>query len=350
MRTRLYFLNKLDGKSFGALSDPATSIVIYDRKLASAVPGFKDWLKRYQHSFAVTGGEKLKSLEAFERESTRIHRAVGESVTRSWTVLAIGGGSVGDFAGFFASVYKRGLRLVHVPTTWLAAIDSSHGGKTALNLLGAKNQIGTFYPAMHTVLVRSLLTALPEKSFEDALGEFAKIALLDGRKWTRNLKKPLGSRAKQADWLWRNLPSAIDSKLRIVRRDPLEIHGDRQLLNLGHTFGHVIEAERGLAHGRSVALGLLFAVDVSEVTSAISTAAADGIRTWLAKNGISRAAGAGRERVSKSAARKLLRSDKKRADASYVWFIVLAGFGKAERRRVDIELLLEVADQHGWLR
>ncbi len=348
MRNRLHFLNNLDARKTSALSDPTTSIVIFDRRLLTAVPGFRKWLKHYPNSFAVSAGEGLKSLKSFARETERIQRSVGETVTRRWTVIAVGGGSIGDFAGFFASVYKRGLGLIHIPTTWLAAIDSSHGGKTALNLSGAKNQIGSFYPASDTILIRSVLIALPPENIEDSLGELLKIALLDGRAWTKGLKMPSGARKAKAAWLWRKLPHAIDSKLRIVRRDPFETRGDRQLLNLGHTFGHVLEADRGISHGRSVALGLLFALEFSETTMALSHNSADQIRRWLSSNSIDRTKSS--VRVPKAAARKLLRSDKKRADGHSVWFIVLRRFGKAERRRVDVEQILEVADTNGWLR
>jgi 3-dehydroquinate synthase len=251
-------------------------------------------------------------------------------------------------------VYKRGLSLVHIPTTWLAAIDSSHGGKTALNLAGAKNQIGTFYPATHTVLVRSMLINAPTSSADDAIGELAKIALIDGRAWAKKLVRPKmnynnGKTASRAvvTWLWRQLPHAINAKLRVVKRDPFELRGHRQLLNLGHTLGHVLEAEGRISHGRSVALGLLFAVEFSEVTSALSSPKAQELKRWLEVLGVRR--DLKRDRVSKSKARKLLRSDKKREAGNSVWFIVLRGFGKAERRKVDIEQILEVAELDGWL-
>lgn len=346
MRTRLHFLEKLDGKKIAKLVDPASSIVFYDRKLLNVVPGFRAWLKRYPHTFPVAAGEKLKSFESFGRETSRVQKRVGQDVTRAWTVVAVGGGSVGDFAGFFASVYKRGLSLVHIPTTWLAAIDSSHGGKTALNLSGAKNQIGTFYSSAHTVLVRSVLQALPEKNLNDAMGELLKIALIDGRAWTKNLRRPVASKAAQGKWLWRQLPIAIDSKIRIVRKDFNEIHGDRQVLNLGHTFGHVLEADLGLSHGASVGQGLLFALEFSEAIGAISTLKAEKIREWLENNGTLRLS----KRVSRKAARRLLKSDKKRDAGNHVWFIVIRDPGKVERRRIDVEQILEVADLNGWLR
>ena len=323
-----------------------TSIVIYDRRLLRAVPGFRVWIKKYAYAFPVSAGEDLKSFSNFAKVAAKIHLRVGESVTRQWSVVAIGGGSVGDFAGFFASVYRRGLRLIHVPTTWLAAIDSSHGGKTALNLGGAKNQIGTFYPATDTVLVRPILLALPQSSVTDAIGEFAKIALIDGHGWTRRLRRPVEAR-EQAAWLWKHLPQAIDAKLRVVKRDPLEVRGDRQILNLGHTFGHVLEAAQGHSHGRSISLGLLFAVDVSEELEAITPARAFEIRAWLGQMGVTRDP---HIKVSKSVALRLLRTDKKRESGDDVWFILPLGFGKTERRRIRASKILAIANSNGWLK
>lgn len=355
MRTRLHFHKDLS--KLRTLAAPATSIVLYDRKLLTASPEFQRWIKKYPHAFSLKAGETLKSLSSFSKQAERIHRAVGENVTRTWTVVAVGGGSVGDFAGFFASVYRRGLRLVHIPSTWLAAIDSSHGGKTALNLRGAKNQIGTFYPSADTVLVKSLLMSLPKSNIEDGIGEIAKIALIDGHGWARKLKRPsvsVSSRTSQnhieCEWLWKNLKPAISSKNRIVNRDPRETRGYRQILNLGHTFGHVLEAAQGLSHGRSVALGLHFALELSESIGTIKKSRADGIRAWLEALKISKTELAKYPGLTVSRAARLLRSDKKRGEGSSVWFIVFKDFGRVERRELRIDRILRVALEKGWVR
>lgn len=346
MRTHLYYSNNLKQLKFSF----ETSIVVYDRQLCDALPGFQRWIANYPNAFPVVAGEKLKSLSSFAKMAEHVHRRVGQQVTRTWTVVAIGGGSVGDFAGFFASVYRRGLRLVHVPTTWLAAIDSSHGGKTALNLRGVKNQIGTFYPSAETHLVQSILEALPLENADDAVGELAKIAMIDGRVWSRTLRRPNSRHSKvKSNWLWRQLPFAIESKLRVVRQDPTETTGIRQVLNFGHTFGHVLEAELGLSHGRSVALGLLFAIDVSKSLGTLESSRAVELRDWLAGMGIERDP-KGRDRVARRRAAVLLRSDKKRDDGDFVWFLVIRRFGRVERRLVEISQLIEVADVNGWLR
>lgn len=344
MESRLRFLKNLNGLR---LSAPAqTTVVIYDRKLVAHVPGLRSWLKSYPHAFPVSAGESLKSLESFSKTAVKIHRSIGDKASREWTVLAMGGGSVGDFAGFFASVYKRGLKLVHVPTTWLAALDSSHGGKTALNLGGAKNQIGTFYPASETVLVRPILMALPHSNLRDGMGEFAKIALIDGRAWTKGLRKP-GVASSDSQWLWRHLPSAIESKLRVVRRDPLETRGDRQILNLGHTFGHVLEAKLGISHGASVGYGLLFAIDLSESLGDLTPKAAAALREWLSGFGISERP---KTKIPQKIARDLLLRDKKRDQKNLIWFILVKGPGRVVRKRLDVDLVLEIAQETGWTR
>ena len=359
MAHRIRFLRNLGEIQFASGSRPKglqkqSTILIYDRKLVKAVPGFSVFLNKFPHSFSVTAGEDLKSIDRFQRLANEIHTAVGDRVARDWTVVAVGGGSVGDAAGFFASVYKRGLRLVHIPTTWLAAIDSSHGGKTALNLAGAKNQIGTFYPADETILVRAILESLSMGHSRDALGELAKAGLLTGGLW-RKIKPPRvrGSIDRGLnEFLWRKLPMAIAAKMQIVNRDPTETRGDRQLLNLGHTFGHVIEASQGLTHGLSVGLGLCFAIDVSEAIGCLTPSKAEELRGWLAEFDISKSmlAKAGFKKLSALQAARLLRNDKKRASGDFVWFIVLRDFGRAERRQLSVNQILKIAKATGWIR
>ncbi|MBO9667261.1 MAG: hypothetical protein J7501_10665, partial [Bdellovibrio sp.] len=176
---------------------------------------------------------------------------------RKLTIVVAGGGSVGDFGGFVASILKRGVRLVHIPSTWLAAIDSAHGGKTALNVGGAKNQIGTFYPASQIVLVRSVLMAQPEARTFEAFGELVKIALIEGGTLWSSLAK---ERNVSAALLWKHLEAAVKAKYKVVAKDPEEKSGLRHVLNLGHTMGHVFESYYELPHGIAINYGLDFAL------------------------------------------------------------------------------------------
>ncbi|MES2962527.1 MAG: 3-dehydroquinate synthase family protein [Bdellovibrionota bacterium] len=293
---------------------------------------------------AVRAGEELKDLARFPSHVSKFSRLADEVPARSLTVVAIGGGTVGDFAGFLASVYKRGVRLVHVPSTWLSAIDSSHGGKTALNTSGAKNQLGSFHLADEVFLVRSLLESQPSERARDAMAELAKIALIDGSAWT---KKFATSRLEGSSLIWKFLKPAIEAKMKIVARDPRERTGLRQVLNLGHTLGHVIEAELGWSHGRSIAQGLFFALELGESMAIMSERDFEKAASLLAHLGLNP------ERpprpMKASRVRSLLAKDKKRQARGSVTFVFLKRPGRAVRREVPIETLVKEATRIGWV-
>ncbi|MCX7978645.1 MAG: hypothetical protein N2578_06535, partial [Bdellovibrionaceae bacterium] len=127
------------------------AVLIYDRHLDSICPGF---IRKFPLRYAVSGGEGLKDAARFFAHMERLAKITAKADLPRPRIIAMGGGSVGDFSGFVASVWKRGTPLVHIPSTWLAAMDSAHGGKTALNLSGIKNQIGTFYSAESVHLIQ----------------------------------------------------------------------------------------------------------------------------------------------------------------------------------------------------
>ncbi|MBX2994284.1 MAG: 3-dehydroquinate synthase [Bdellovibrionaceae bacterium] len=233
--------------------DFQNSVLIYDRVLEKK---FGPWIRRFPRRYGVRSGEYLKAVENFAGHAAAISK-VGEGLSvREMQIVALGGGSVGDFAGFVASVFKRGVRLVHVPSTWLSAIDSAHGGKTALNVGGIKNQIGTFYPASEVLICRDLLLNQGPARFDDAKAEAAKVALLTSAAlWTKTQK------VRDESGLFRLLPDLIRAKLKIVALDPKETSGHRHLLNFGHTVGHALESSLHLSHGEAVSLGLRFAID-----------------------------------------------------------------------------------------
>jgi 3-dehydroquinate synthase len=176
-------------------------------------------------------------------------------------IVAFGGGSVGDYAGFVASLVRRGVGFVQVPSTWLAAMDSAHGGKTALNVGAFKNQIGTFYPAQSIFIVREVLLAQPRERVHEAAGEYYKMQfLMKGRALARS---PVPQELTSMD-LWQDLPALVRAKWQIVRQDPYETKGPRAWLNLGHTVGHVLEAALQTPHGLAVHYGLAFATRWSQ--------------------------------------------------------------------------------------
>ncbi len=323
------------------------ALAIVDRRLK--YPHLRQWLKQFMAVYEVKGGEDLKDLRKFPTHVEAIVKKMGAVSPRSFAVFAIGGGTVGDFAGFFASVYKRGVPLVQVPSTFLAAIDSAHGGKTALNLKGAKNQIGSFHQARAVVISKELLKPLPQAQCHSALGELVKMALLSGGDFYSQV-----SQTEKWDFtsLWSLLPLAVKAKYEIVKRDPFESGGERQLLNLGHTLGHALEAQYQLPHGEAVSLGLVFAIRWSQHRGYLSVkneaeALAllhERLKIPTVQQFLNR-----KKRMSASRLKTWLEQDKKLVDGRHVSFVFLEGFGQARRVQVPIESMLTEAERQGWI-
>jgi 3-dehydroquinate synthase len=237
-------------------------VLIYDRifEKRGAAGSTAKWIRKFERRYAVKSGEKLKSLDQFPAHLKRILKLTEGLSTHQITVVVLGGGSVGDFGGFVASILKRGVRLVQIPSTWLSAVDSAHGGKTGLNVTKIKNQIGTFYSAYEIYLVRDLLESQPQIRALEALGEVLKIGLIEGRSLWNGLH-PVGHISPKL--YWKFLPQLIAAKYRVVKKDPFEKKGLRQVLNLGHTLGHVWESQLKISHGIAVLYGLAFAIEWS---------------------------------------------------------------------------------------
>ncbi len=345
--SRLHFIKDIPKpQSFGE-----TTVLLYDRRLLQVVPGFKKWSRGFSATMPLAAGEKLKDLREFPAHCERLLKIVHGLNTRRLTIIAVGGGSVGDFAGFVASVFRRGVRLVHIPTTWLAAIDSAHGGKTALNVHGGKNQIGTFYPAAEIFLVDRILAAQPPERARDAAGELAKIALIDGGLWVKRLERSL--KVEPAQLLMRSLRDAIAAQYRVVAKDPEERRGVRQVLNLGHTLGHVLEAALGLEHGKAVAQGTFFALDWSlergELSEREYQRANRLLRGVVGLECLNMNAAYRRRRPSLALARRLLVLDKKRASDKSLTFVFLKGVGRPCRRAVLVDEILREARRQNWI-
>lgn len=228
------------------------SVVIFDRILLKNA-AFKKWVAQFELALPVQAGESLKTVQRYGQVLNQLQVWQNKNqITQKLQFVAIGGGSVGDFTGFLASTYQRGCPLVQVPSTWLAAVDSAHGGKNGLNLNSVKNQIGTFYPAYKIILSKKLLLNQPKERLTEAFGEIIKICVINQPK--------LFLRIKFTEYfVWKNLEKFIQAKMNVVNKDPLEKTGHRHILNLGHTMGHVFESELGLSHGKAVLMGMVFA-------------------------------------------------------------------------------------------
>lgn len=351
MSVPVHYLNQLPSSGWlkRQLGLPAQTslLIIFDRCLKGK-GSFTSWVKQFPHRYGVAAGEKLKAVEHFSQHVRRLNKVVGELPTSQLVVVAVGGGSVGDFAGFFASVYKRGVTLVHVPSTWLAAIDSAHGGKTGLNLGGIKNQIGTFHSGSLIVVCRELLATQDRAHRRAAFAELFKVALISGGTLYRATCQLVDL---STDSLWKVLPLAVTAKNKIVARDPLEKRGDRQLLNLGHTVGHVLEAFYQLPHGQAVALGLKFAVEWSRSLGKVSQRASEQIQAELEvrldlspmEKQLRR-----RKRLPTITLTRLLLRDKKLSGAGQVVFVFPEKVGRVRRQRVAVAAIVREMRRQGW--
>ena len=228
-------------------------------------------------SATVPAGETAKSLASYGALQELL---IGAGLDRSSAVVALGGGVVGDLAGFAAATLLRGIPCVQVPTTLVAMVDSAIGGKTGINLEAGKNLVGAFHQPSLVLCDPDLLATLPARERRAAFGELVKYALLDGDEMWAQVDELAGA---LADETWRGAPPSLVPVVRrsaaikaaIVSTDEQERRGERALLNLGHTVGHAIEAAAGygaLLHGEAVALGL---VATCRVSAALGLAGVD---------------------------------------------------------------------------
>ncbi len=214
---------------------------------------------------AVAAGETSKDFGQLAR---LLDAMLAAKCERSTTVVGLGGGVVGDLAGFAASVLLRGVDFIQVPTTLLAQVDSSVGGKTGINTSAGKNLIGTFYQPRLVIADTDVLATLPQRQLLAGYAEVAKYGLLgDAGFWAwleKNGPAALGDNGHEQ--IRHCIITSCEAKARIVAADERE-SGVRALLNLGHTFGHALEAEAGynetLLHGEAVAIGMNLAFDLS---------------------------------------------------------------------------------------
>ncbi|MBC8044498.1 MAG: 3-dehydroquinate synthase, partial [Rhizobacter sp.] len=201
----------------------------------------------------VPASERAKSLRVAEKVYGEL---IAAKVNRSWSIVAVGGGVVGDLAGFVAASFMRGLPLVNVPTTLLAMADSAIGGKVAVNHPRGKNLIGFFYEPVIVAIDPNFLNTLPPRDVRSGLAEILKYAFIGNENFLgyfeTHLEKML---ALQSPFIDQAIRTSVKAKINIVKRDPHETKGLRALLNFGHTFGHAIESAAGygkLRHGEAV--------------------------------------------------------------------------------------------------
>lgn len=208
--------------------------------------------------FVLPAGERSKNLSKL----TEILSAMADAeIKRDCTLIALGGGVVGDIAGLAASLYMRGIKLVQIPTTLLAQVDSSVGGKTAVDFKRIKNLIGSFYQPNEVIVDPMFLRTLPKREIRCGLGEIIKYAALD-----KNIYKTLlESDLFNLGFLGSIVPDCIRHKVKVVQADERDLNGTRKTLNLGHTTGHALELHyRKKSHGEFVLIGMYYELYIAE--------------------------------------------------------------------------------------
>lgn len=225
--------------------------------------------------------EKSKNLDTVERLNRALVRAGAD---RGALLVAMGGGVVGDVAGFAAASYMRGVALVHIPTTLVAQVDSSIGGKTGVNLPEGKNLVGAFYPPRLIVTDAELLATLPEREYRSGLYEVVKYGIISDPELFNVLERAGGRvlrrDAKLLDWM---VLRCARQKARIVGADEKE-GGLRRILNFGHTIGHALEAAAGYGriwHGEAVGWGMLAAIEIARRGGRVGAADANRMRRLI---------------------------------------------------------------------
>ncbi|MXP09329.1 3-dehydroquinate synthase [Pseudoblastomonas halimionae] len=286
----------------------------------------------------VDPGEGAKSWQGLEALSDWL---LEQGVTRGDHVVAFGGGVVGDLTGFAAAIHKRGCGFIQVPTTLLAHVDSSVGGKTAINSSAGKNMVGAFHQPALVIADSDCLATLPNRELRAGFAEVLKYGLLgdaDFFDWCAANGAALlaGDAALRRD----AVAHCVRAKASIVAADETERTGTRALLNLGHTFGHALEAATGfgdaLLHGEAVALGMVLAVKYSARTGLMSENAAQHVDEAIGRAGLPTAISALDLDADGATLADLMRHDKKVVGDS-IPLILLRGIGAAFMQH-DIDL------------
>lgn len=299
------------------------------------------------HWFCLQPGESSKSFGVFE---TLINDMLGTGIERKDIILALGGGVIGDLAGYAAASILRGIDFIQIPTTLLAQVDSSVGGKTGINSPHGKNLIGAFHQPLGVLIDPYVLSTLPKRELQAGYAEVVKYGLIDDPEFFMWLQKNgptlmgMGDSNRQLETQIAAIKTSCEAKARIVAEDERE-SGKRALLNLGHTFGHALEAEckydGTLLHGEGVAIGMVMALDLSQKLGLADKSERDTLIAHWKAIGMKWAAADIDRPLDADKLLSHMAKDKK-AEAGTVGFI-LGGIGKAAMHRgIDTDLVKSV--------
>ena len=257
----------------------STRVAVISNERVSSLHGeVLDNLAANHETILIGDGEQYKSLETY---SDVMDQLIERRFNRDAVIVALGGGVVGDLAGFVAATYQRGVRLVQIPTTLLAQVDSAIGGKTAVNHTSGKNLIGAFYQPETVLIDTDVLTSLPEAIFVEGLAEVIKYGVIYDPAFFEWLEDNVPSvLAREPDALEFIVRRSCEIKAEVVASDERE-QNRRAILNFGHTFGHALEAETRygeLLHGQAVSIGMVMAADLALRENLCDTRTAQRIR------------------------------------------------------------------------
>ena len=275
--------------------------------------------------FVIAHGEASKSTQNL---ISLVEFLAENRLTRSDIIIALGGGVVGDLAGFAASVYLRGINFIQIPTTLLSAVDSSVGGKTAVNLSAGKNLIGAFHQPSLVICDPDTLKTLPDDIFSDGCAEVIKYAVISNPQLFDLLKHGIRKNLEEI------IAICVNQKAEIVRQDEFDT-GCRQLLNLGHTAGHAIEAcsNFGISHGSAVSMGMVIATKIATSMGLVKNTELTELVDILKSHALPTECPYGARELAKVAS-----ADKKRA-GDHISFVIPHGIGNCKTVKVSVSEL-----------
>ncbi|MEH2586677.1 3-dehydroquinate synthase [Bradyrhizobium sp. AZCC 1721] len=325
------------GARVAALRPGVRTAIVTDRTVA------KHWLEQTERSLTEAGipmsrviveeGEVSKTYAGLEKVSEAL---IAAKIERNDLVIALGGGVVGDLAGFAAAILRRGVDFVQVPTSLLAQVDSSVGGKTGINSPQGKNLLGAFHQPVLVIADTSVLDTLSPRQFRAGYAEVAKYGVLGDEAFFTWLEANHADIFSGGAAREHAIATSCRAKAAIVSRDERE-NGERALLNLGHTFGHALEAATGfsdrLFHGEGVSVGMVLAAEFSAKLGMISEVEATRVERHLASVGLPThlqdIAGFAQEGLADADALMALMAQDKKVKRGKLTFILLQAIGRA---------------------
>jgi 3-dehydroquinate synthase len=308
------------------LADPKSTVIITDENVFAAhQKRFKNW-----NTIVLKAGEEYKVQSTVD---TIITQLIEIGVDRKWTLVGLGGGVITDLTGYVASIFLRGIRFGFVPTSLLALIDASIGGKNGIDVGLFKNMVGTIRQPSFILHDLIFLNTLPEKEWRNGFAEIIKHACIkDAAMFNELESRDLSFYQKKKKEACNLIQRNALIKTKVVQRDEFE-GGERKLLNFGHTLGHAIENQYSLMHGEAVSIGMAFAASLSERLLKFKNA--ERVENLLTQYGLPSGATYDKDNVF-----AILKGDKKK-EKDFIHFILLEKIGKGKIQPVALDDLYQ---------